>query len=256
MADQHIQFPTTDWSAVGDAAGSKHSLERLLERYCRPMLAHLTLDQRLPSHDAEDLLQGFVVAKILAGSLLATAEKEQGRFRNLVLKALDRYVIDEWRKQQAQRRAADRAQSLEPSTPVEDTAPRPHAAFDLAWAWEVLSATLDRMRESCRSSNRPHLWAVFEARVLLSLAGETAPDYEELAVRLRLEHAKQAANAYTTAQRMFARLLREQLTQLGEADLEDGVSEVLRILASAGAELSEKVRSYCGDGNRGASELE
>lgn len=247
MSDQPIGFPTTNWSAVHAAATDREPLSRLLERYWRPLVVHLVIDRRLQQNDAEDLVQSFIASKVIGGDLLATADAGKGRFRSLVLTALDRFVIDELRKRKAQKRAPDRAESLDAAISADTRGVPPHAAFEVAWALEVVSGVFAKMREECSANGRPYLWAAFEARSVRPLAGQPPVAYEELAGKLGFRHPKQAANAYATAQRMFVRLLGRWLAAEGESQVDDSVGDLLRILSAAGKELQERLRIFCAE---------
>jgi RNA polymerase sigma-70 factor (ECF subfamily) len=55
------------------------------------------------AEEARDLTQGFFV-HLLENSLFAQAERDRGRLRTFLLSAIQRYLCDEWRKDQRQKR--------------------------------------------------------------------------------------------------------------------------------------------------------
>ena len=52
---------------------------------------------RLVPEDADDMLQNFLSGPVLERDLISRAEKEKGRFRNFLLVALNRHVLNELR---------------------------------------------------------------------------------------------------------------------------------------------------------------
>ncbi len=235
-------MPETHWSLIGRAEDGNtvmrhQALSELLRRYMPALKAHLVVEKRL-SHDlAEDILQGFVLDKVLEQSLLAAANRARGLFRNFLLTALDRYATDQRRHNQAGIRHSADAVSLEVipqdllarNAPVDD--------FDIAWARQLLQNTLDLMQAQCQEMQRPEVWDVFNCRVLQPLYDHaTPPTYEELVARFGFNSPTQACNALTTGKRMFTRILR---SQIGEYETPEAVdAEILdlhKILAQPGA---------------------
>ena len=84
---------TTRWSVVLSCADSKiesaaarDALSDLCKTYWRPIFAYLCR-RGYSVEDAEDLAQDFF-SSVLQGPLLQRADPERGRFRSLLLKAL------------------------------------------------------------------------------------------------------------------------------------------------------------------------
>jgi DNA-directed RNA polymerase specialized sigma24 family protein len=219
------RFPTTQWSAVEQAGVTSEDaaaagLARLLPRYLGPLRAHLTHHKRMPVEQAEELLQAFMAEKVLERDLVASAQREKGRFRTFLLVALDRFVSNQLRNQQRQRRTPDRHAPLDDAAGIAAGGPSPSGVYEIAWARQVLADAAQRMREECQVSGRPDIWTVFEARVLApSLSGADAIPHEQLALQLGLADTEVATNLLVTAKRMFARKLRGVI---GEYMSEDG----------------------------------
>ena len=232
--DEPGHFHTTKWTLVHDA-GRKDAtaylaaLDELLRRYWPALRVHLVAVKRIDPHEADDLLQGFAQAKVLEGDLLARADRARGKFRTLLLTALDYYVADQRRRRGAQKRRFEggAAEWVEP----DGAAGPPADSFDVAWARATLDEALRRMRAECQQKGRPDLWGVFEHRVLAETLGGAAPlSYEELVERFAFRSPAQASNALMTAKRMFARTLREVLAEYAGGEGEDGVEAELRDL--------------------------
>jgi DNA-directed RNA polymerase specialized sigma24 family protein len=243
--DHPGHFSTTWWSLVRRAADegvSSHraSLEELLRRYLPALRAHLVALKRLDPHDADDLVQGFAQAKVLEGGLVARADREKGKFRTLLLTALDHYVADQYRRSGARKRRFEREVSAVIEPP--GAAGSPADAFDIEWARATLDEALRRMRAECVAKDRPEIWGVFEHRVLAETLGGPAPlSYHEMVARFGFRSPAQASNVLMTAKRMFARALRSVLADYAAGD-GDGVEAELR-------ELYE-ILGRCGGGAR------
>jgi hypothetical protein len=172
--------------------------------------------------------------------LVDRAQPERGRFRGLLLTALDRYVSRDRRSRRAWKRAPERGVSLEDlPSPVAQAVggAAPSDAFDVAWARQVIDQALGGMRHECETSRRPDLWAVFEGRVLApTLDGADPVPYEQLVRRFGLQTPRQASNAVITAKRMFARHLAAVIRQYaGPEDVDGEIEDLVRILSHSGA---------------------
>ena len=113
-------FPTTDWSLVDHAGDEgdvrrRGALDELLRRYYAALRAHLVIARRIDPHAADALLQSFIADKVLERNLIGAAEPAKGRFRGLLVAALDNYAANELRHRGTRKRAADRAVSLDPT---------------------------------------------------------------------------------------------------------------------------------------------
>ena len=182
-------YPATHWPDVAAAGAAdrdrrRDALERLLPRYAPALLAHVRSRFGLGPEDAEDVLQDFVLNKVLVGNVLAKADQARGRFRNFLLRAVDNYVTNWQRDTQAiKRRPAGGivplAEVAEPSAPPADG-----PALDRAWALALVDAAAERMRAACCGGGRESVWIVFEGRALALMRGGGQRPYAELAAQL------------------------------------------------------------------------
>lgn len=213
------QFPTTRWSLIARASresaiGSREQLGELLAHYWRPMLIHL-LYKGIGNEAAEDVLQDFMI-ELLDLDLLSVADPEKGRFRSLLLTALDRFLISRLRYEHAAKRSPGALASLDaagadvlPALPSEAG-----IAFERAWALDVLAEALARLERECADTGETIRWGIFQERMIVPLLGNAPEsDYSALAARFGLEHGKAAMNLLVTAKRQFARLLREVIRE-------------------------------------------
>jgi len=231
-------FPSTHWSLVDEAAhedvaGSRPALGELLRGYLPALRAHLVRRKGLRPEHAEDLVQGFILSKVLEGGLLDSARQSAGRFRTLLLTALDRYLISQHRFDFAAKRSSGATQQCgdahsEPSSEASDA-----DVFDLEWARQVLAQALQRMRAESCAGPQAHLWGIFEARVLRpALDGVEPIPYEQLIEMYHLRSPSQANNALATAKRAFQRHLRAVVREYAadEPEVEAEMMDLQRIL--------------------------
>jgi RNA polymerase sigma-70 factor (ECF subfamily) len=242
--DVRRSFPLTQWSLVQRAGqegvDGKEALSALLHRYQPVLLSHLVIRQRIDTHRANDLLQGFLTAKVLEQRLILKADQTRGRFRTFLLTALDRYVIDEIRYSQAAKRSGEQP-DVDVEVLVEMPAPlgAPDRGFDVAWAKQVLADAQSRMREECTRTGRGDLWAVFEGRVLLpAMEGMKPVEYEALVREHGFRSPVEASNAMITSKRTFARHLRAVVAEYagGEAETDAEIRDLYRIVSGGRAE--------------------
>lgn len=234
-------FPTTDWSLVGHAGDDldgrrRAALNELLRRYWPALKAHLVIARRIDPHDADDLLQGFIADKVLERNLVGAAEPAKGRFRGLLLAALDHYSANELRRRSARKRTADRAVPLDANDQDCRCAASmvPDQVFDLMWARQLLREVAARMKAECLASGRESLWGVFESRILAPALEGVAPlGYEELVARFGFPSPAQASNSLITAKRMYARLLRATVAEyaLDQEDIDSEIRDLERIVS-------------------------
>jgi len=238
------RFPATQWSLVGraaqlDPAARRQALEELLPRYLSALKAHLVHYRRLPPERADDLLQEFVARKVLQKDLIASADRRLGKFRTLLLTALDRFVRNQYRDQRARKRSAsDGAVPFDQQQHVLPDQSRHCEAFDLEWAREVIRDALGKMRQECEASGRMQLWGIFECRVVGPiLEGAPPVDYARLVEQFGFQSPSHASHALTTAKRMYARALRSAVGQYAqdEDEIESEIRDLRVILARCNA---------------------
>jgi RNA polymerase sigma-70 factor (ECF subfamily) len=229
------EFSSTRWTLVAQAAAldpeqRAAAVDALLRRYIPALRAHLVMRKRLDPDRADDILQDFVLRKVVQREVFAAADRSRGKFRTFLLTILDRFVIDTAR----QERARGQLQSLDACTPLAASElQEPGAAFDLVWAQQTLGLTIGRMRSACLRDGQENVWAVFEARLLSPAVTGTPPlPYEQLATQFRFASAKQAANAIVTAKRKFDDVLRRTVAEYvaEDEDIKAEIIELQRIL--------------------------
>lgn len=210
----------TNWALIFDAARgeglpAKTAMEQLVRRYWPAVYAYIRQTGRSVD-EASDLTQGFVCEIILGRNLFGHADPNRGRFRTLLLTALQNFLRQQHRSETAARRAPDKAPlrldehdlaAMQPSSAL-----TPEQAFSTQWHATLVHRVLERVRTSCRASGLEAHWRVFEARVVRPmLFGEKRVAYAKLVELLELDDAGQAANMMVTVKRRFVRGLIEEV---------------------------------------------
>ena len=237
-------LPTTDWSLVAHASlpGEQtglESLNELLSRYRPALKAHLVLKKKFPPAQADDLIQGFLSSKVLDGGLVSRADPRRGKFRTILLTALDHYVISEIRRAGAQKRSPEQGfVSLDDSADQFGAVQPPPDPFDVAWAHEIIVEALGRVKAECTASGRSACWSAFDCRVVAPIFDGVEPvPYEQVVERFGFRSPTEASNALVTAKRMFVRALRAVVTEYArdEDGIDKEIEELRAILSQVGA---------------------
>jgi len=237
------RFPTTHWSLVARvgqdrAETRREALSELLIRYLPALRTHLICTKGFRPDEADDLVQGFVADKILEKDLISRADRDLGKFRTFLLAALGHFVINQYRDQQAKRRAPRDAAvlSMKDQDGAAQSEPTPSEAYDVAWARSVIGEALQRMQLECQESNRADVWGIFEGRVLgPTLEGSEPVDYDTLIRRFNFQSPSQVSNVLVTAKRMYARVLQSVVGEYAQSreEIESEINELKKILASS-----------------------
>ena len=166
----HGRFTTTRWSVVlscadadGDTQKMRTALAELCKIYWRPVFAFIRRIGHSPP-DAQDLTQDFFVI-VLKGQLLQRANPARGRFRSLVLKALEDFLRDAEAKRSARKRGGDvqfvswddwmsEAPSHFSISQQESERWSAERIFDVRWAATVVERALSRLGEECEKRGR------------------------------------------------------------------------------------------------------
>jgi RNA polymerase sigma-70 factor (ECF subfamily) len=161
------RFVTTRWSIVLASANSRadeqegrEALAQLCQTYWRPVFAFICR-RGYSVPDAQDLTQDFFV-KVLKGRLLKRADPDRGRFRSLLLKALQDFLVNVGERRQAEKRGGD-AQFVSWDEWIAETpsylslsaqavsAWPAERIFDLRWAATAAEHALRQLGEECEN---------------------------------------------------------------------------------------------------------
>jgi RNA polymerase sigma factor (sigma-70 family) len=246
-AGEPHEFVTTRWSLILSVAhfGSEEqrardALAELCRTYWRPI--HSFIRQRgYSAEDAQDLTQDFFV-KIMEQDWIENADPSRGRFRSLLLRSLQNFLINATEKRHARRRGGDVEfvswhdwMSEEPSSlsipaATLESLP-PERIFDLAWAATVVEHALQRLREECESKGK--LW-LFQTLSPYLTEERDEVSYAELSAKLEIAETAVKKQLHNMRQR-YRTLLRAEVSQTVEnpADIDDEIRYLCASLATA-----------------------
>jgi len=244
---RHAQFVTTRWSIVLSCAESEtdqdkahKALAELCKIYWRPVFAFICR-QGHSVPDAQDLTQDFF-AKVLKGRLLQGADRNRGRFRSLLLTALQRFLHDEVEKRHAHKRGGDlrfvswddwmtEAPSHLSIPEQESDKWSPERVFDVRWAATVVERALRRLGDECEKRGRRRVFDVLSS----CLAAERQDvSYATLARILGLRETAVKPLVHRMRDR-YRTLLREEVAQTvgGANEIDDELRYLCAALSAA-----------------------
>jgi len=243
-------FYTTEWAVVKNAAHRDETLRlkalgRLVRHYQPALGEYLRRRFRITPDCCQDLLQTFFLDKLLKKGLLARADQERGRFRSFLLKAINRHVLDEFRKGKTKRRKPDGGwQSLEAlienGSEIEEELT--HEVFEDAFVKQIIAESIQGTHTHCMEHQIREVWEILHARILGPLLeGTPQVSYLQLVEELGLENTTEAQNRLTTAKRIFQRQFRSVLkeTTANEQDLTEEIDVLKKFLKNSGKNLKE-----------------
>ena len=249
-ASEPREFVTTRWSLILSAANlgsdeqkARDALAELCRTYWRPIFSFVRA-RGYSIEDAQDLTQDFFVT-ILRNNWLQHADRNRGRFRSLLLRSLQNFLINAAEKTSARKRGGDvdfvswddwmadvPSQLSLPGQALESLPPE--RIFDLSWATTVVEHALQRLREECES--RGKLW-LFQALSAHLTDEREEVSYANLAAELGMAETAVKKQLHNMRQR-YRSLLRAEVAQTVEnpADVDDEIRYLCASLAT-GTEL-------------------
>jgi RNA polymerase sigma-70 factor (ECF subfamily) len=191
--------------------------------------------------DAQDITQDFFV-KILEPGWLHHADPNRGRFRSLLLKSLQNFLIKAAEKSHARRRGGDvefvswdewmaQAPSRLCLSPQAIDALPPERLFDLRWAVTVVEHALQRLREECESKGKRRLFHSLSS--YLTAERDEVP-IAQLSTELGVAESAVIKQLHNLRQR-YRSLLRDEVahTVADPAEMEDEIRYLCAALAAA-----------------------
>jgi RNA polymerase sigma factor (sigma-70 family) len=245
-------FSTTRWSLIisgsrldADEQAAQRALAELCHTYWRPIFAYICRRGHSPE-DAQDLTQDFF-AMMLRKNWLQNADRTRGRFRSLLLKSLDHFLLDARDRRQSKRRgghvqfvAWDDWMAEAPShlTVGRETAERlaPEQLYDLRWAATVVEQALRQLADECEAKGRRRLYEMLSGQ----LAGhQQGPSYTTLAARLGVDEPTVKRQLHNLRLRYRWFLRKEVARTVGDpAQVEDEIRYLCAVLGAAEQEVA------------------
>lgn len=213
-------FATTHWSVVLAAAHeqtpqSAGALEQLCLTYWRPLYVYVRRRGHGPE-DAQDLTQQFL-AEFLAKGAFELADPARGRFRTFLLKCLQNFLADEWKRAHRIKRGGGNppisldAQGLEQwySLAAAESM-TPERAYERRWAMTLLEEVLAAMGRDYAQAGKSQQFAVLQE---LLWGTDEAASYSRVAAELRLSEGAARVAVYRLREQYRERL-RAQVAQI------------------------------------------
>jgi DNA-directed RNA polymerase specialized sigma24 family protein len=222
----------TNWSLVRRAAaGDSRALSNFVQQYMPVLRLHVRRLVRANQAECDDLLQDFLQHRLLSRDFLRRADPEKGRFRGLLITALNHYLIDSRRRQRGPIPVSIDDVSI-PNPP----APVTSDSFDVTWARHLIRLALDRARQDCFAAEQSSYWTLFEWRLLKPAIEGCAPvPYADCMARLGFTTVAEACNALVTVQRRIRRALRVCVAEYAAPEeIEQEIADLHGVLTELG----------------------
>ena len=245
MGGQREAFLTTHWSLIEDLKEhgdrDRALIGLLLERYWKPIYCFLRR-KGYNNEQAKDLTQGFLHEVVLNRHLVERAENSKGRFRSLLLHALNQYLVDQQRKETAQKRIPkDKLVPLDIAEPSE--LPQmvskldAEQSFNYVWKADLLERALAEVKDRYTKQGMETHWHVFQDRLLKpTLEGHAPPALREVCQRHGIDNEATASNMLNTVKKFVRSVLGKFVRQTvvsTEAEKEE-LREISKFLGEGG----------------------
>ena len=228
-------FHTTHWTVVltaatPDAGQQGDAFAQLYLTYWPPLYAYVRR-RGLSPMEAEELTQD-VFARLVSKQSLSGLQREGGKFRSFLLKAMANFLADEWDRAQAQKRGSGQKPL---SLDAEDGEARfqalavageltPESAFEKQWAVTLLEHVTEQLRLEESKAGKGDLFEDLRPHLQSDRAGLP---YAEIATRYSTSEGAIKVAVHRLRQR-YGRRLREEIARTVSSPAE--VDEELRHL--------------------------
>jgi hypothetical protein len=236
-------FLTTCWGDIRNARTSNESRQRevvdkLISSYWKPVYCYLR-HKGYTNAVAKDLTQGYFDEIVLGKNLFERADEAKGRFRSLLLTALNNYITTVYRHEAAaKRRPKDGVVSLddfdEAPLTVTAKAMSPDDAFTYVWASVLLQEVVADVEQRCSRDGKELHWQLFYARILGPITDGKEPEpLAGICRRLGIEDSAKGANMIVTVKRKFQAAIKDRVRQYVDSDeeVEQEIRDLMRILS-------------------------
>ena len=235
-------FATTHWSAVlaagqGEFAQASEALEKLCRIYWQPLYVYARR-RGYSLEEAQDLTQSFF-AHFLEKKSFSVADPARGRFRTFLLKSLQHFLIDDWKRAHRLKRGGGQVEIPWDIHPAEDhyaaelvETMTPERAYEERWAMTLLEQVLCLLREDYAKAGKTRL---FEAlRDFLWGIEDSAP-YAQIAERLGMTEGAVRVAVHRLREHYRQRLRAEVAhTVSNPNEVDDELRYLIRVISEAG----------------------
>jgi len=240
------RFHTTRWSLIvasfdsqTDQSGARDALAQLCRIYWRPIFAFICR-RGYSATDAQDLTQEFFLV-VLRGDLIRQADPDRGRFRSLLLKTLQNFLIDAHLKARTRKRGGD-VQIISwdewmAEAPSRLTIPTANLEnwpaeklFDVRWAATIAEEALNALQEECEKRGRRRAFDILSSALT---ADREDISYKSMARELGIGIPEVKRLLHRLRQR-YRQLLRKEIagTVQDPADIDEELRYLCSVLAA------------------------
>ncbi len=180
---------------------------------------------------------------VFEGHLLSLADPDRGRFRSLLLKALQNFLTDNHNRRNAQKRGGGKqfvpwndwmaeAPSHFSTSIGELRSWSPEKIFDLRWATTVTEQALRRLADECENSGRRRMFSVLSKYLT---TGRSDVSYANLSVSLGVAESSVKRLLHHLRAR-YRIILRDEVSETVEnaEDVDDEIRYLCAVLATSG----------------------
>ena len=214
-------FPTTRRSVIAALASDddeqrRRAFDTFTALYWKPLYKYLRVARGRDVADAEDLTQAFLV-KCFEHGPLAAYDASKASFRTFLRLLFDRFVANEIKASQRQKRGGGSVQLDFVDAEVEiarehDRGGTPEDYFQREWARSVFSLAVERLREE----SDPTRFAIFEA---YDLDDASRASYRETGERFGISETN-VTNALAAMRRRFRAIVLDVLREATASETE------------------------------------
>ncbi len=226
--------PQTQWTKMVEPSLGEAIQNELPARYWKPIYCYLR-SKGYDNEEAKDLTQGFFTEIIFDRGLFRSVERSKGRFRTLLLTALDHYIISVARYKKRKKRHPGPVATLDEQTaPADNNFNDPADAFDYGWASQLLERVLYDLETECNRDGNSKHWEIFRAKVLQPLLENAKPPaLSDICKRYGVANEGKASNMIVTVKRRFKRLLEHHVRRFvdSEGEVENEIGRLIDIFA-------------------------
>jgi RNA polymerase sigma-70 factor (ECF subfamily) len=243
MGGENEKFQTTVWKEISRIKSAsqedrKNTVNNLIESYWKPVYCYL----RRKGHDnesAKDITQSFLMDIVLGRELFMQAEKKKGRFRTFLLTALDRYLVDLHRKDNAQKRSPSESlrslDTAELSRQISSNSSLdPQQVFNYVWASELLKKALNTIKTKYLHRKKENHWEIFYERVIKPITDNSQEvSLSDICLRYGIENEAKASEIIYRVKLEFRDCIRNCLRSYvnSDSEVEEEFNDMFRILS-------------------------
>jgi DNA-directed RNA polymerase specialized sigma24 family protein len=220
-------YPVTRCSVVlatgnPDAAVRKQAFETLVNGYWKPVYTYIRIRWSLSNEDAKDRTQAFFTAALEKG-FFAAFDSSKARFRTFLRVCVDRFVANDFRAANRQKRGDGAVVSLDFVVDGE-SAQHPAASelspdelFRREWVRELFGMAVDDLQRLCLAAGKELHFRLFQRYDLEGPEAAEQPTYARLGEEFGLP-VTQVTNYLAVTRRQFRDLVIERIRDTTGSD--------------------------------------